>query len=272
VITLYDDIKVFKTLQSLENQSLKPDEIILADGGSPECFVNLLKFIIKQYDNVVFKSYPGTICQTRAQVINKIKTDIIVFIDADETAPKDWLENLTKPIIEGTADFTGAKTKPRHYPKNKCEKFVNDFDDWAYENIVRKDITANAMGNSAYSMKIFDKIGNFDTRMIDSEDFDINLRAVEAGFKGKYVANAWVWHDQSHVDTLWKLISRKYRYSVGSTIVYLKHKDIKRRSKNAVKVSLFGYKHPIELFFILVKGVAFVKGYIDWRRKFSDNN
>jgi glycosyltransferase involved in cell wall biosynthesis len=276
VITLFEDIKVLKTLTSLKNQSVTPDEIIIADGGSEKEFIDTLTLFIKngniKNNKVLFKSYPGNICQTRFQVIDNIKTDIIVFIDSDEVAPNNWLEKLTKPIREGKADFTGGKTKPISSPTSKYEKFVNNFDDWCYENIVKYDMTANAMGNSSYSMKIFDKIGNFDRRLIDSEDFDINIRAVKAGFKGMYVEDAWVWHNQARINTFWKLITRKYRYSVGSTIVYLKHKDIKRRSKKAVKTSLLGYKHPFEFIFIFVKGIAFVKGYIDWRKKFCDNN
>jgi len=264
VITLLNDWRVFRTIASLLNQTRKPDEIIIADGGSDKRLLDALHNI--NAENMKIYVLLGSVAETRNKVLKKIEGDIVVFIDADEVAPSSWLQKLIKPIEDERADFTGGGTLPLYSPRTKIEEFVVNFDKWFYENVVKNDITALPMGNSAWKMEIFDIVGGFDERLRwGGEDYDINLRAVQAGFRGMYVEDAWVWHDQSHLNTIWKVIKKKYRYSVGATVAYLKNNAFSNKKRTAVKTSVM-YKHPIEFLNLGVKAVAFIRGWHEWRR------
>jgi len=267
VITLLNDTRVCTTLNSLENQSRLPDRVIIADGGSRE---PLPSYIKKHYNTVEFYSLPGSVASSRDDVLRFIdltEDNIIIFIDADQKAPKYWLENLVAPIESGEADFTGGGTRPFPRKHNNLEKYVNKFDEWFYDNIVSNDITALPMGNSAWRADIFNTIGGFDNRLMwGGEDYDVNLRAISHGFKGKFVKSAWVWHDQQF-SSIFKYLKKRYRYSVGATIAYIKNNVMSTKSKSAI--SKIQYRHPIEYVCTLLKIPAFLQGYRLWRRYYG---
>ncbi len=56
---------------------------------------------------------------------------------------------------------------------------------------------------------------------------------------------AWVYHDQSQLDTAWKILKRKYRYMVGSTMAYSKNEVL--REKASYVLQRTGYLHWLEL-------------------------
>ena len=203
---------------------------------------------------------------------NNYSTDIIAFIDSDEVAEEDWLGKIVGPIASGIADFASGKTVSVE-PTSNAERILAELQD---NSILKQDISYTAMGNSAWSVKIFKTIGNFDnTSSSDgtdsdtiagsyhvSDDFDINLRALNAGFKGKYVHNAIIYHNQSHVNSLHKLIKYMYGQYVRTVIAYFKHgKNIKKFTKASKSIN-----HPFELFLLLIKPIALLRGWIEWRR------
>lgn len=263
VITLLNDWKVIDTLDSLLKQSLLADEIIVADGGSEEKLVEKIKEYSKKSKIIKFYDIPGTIAESRNKTMELVKGDIIIFIDSDEKAPKDWLKIIIKPIIENKADFVGGKTIPMNKPKNKVEEYIYKKSEYNYQHIYKYDVSKIHMGNSAWRKKIFDKIGNFDEKIQwGGEDYDINIRALQAGFKGVFSDEAWVWHDRG-IDTLGKFIKKKYKYDIGSTITYLKNNESKIKTKSAIKM---GFLHPLEFFSFFIKPFSYFKGQMLYRK------
>jgi len=269
VITLLNDWRVIDTLESLLKQSLKPNEIIVADGGSDQILLKEIKKYSKKYNIIKFYDIPGNIAESRNKTMKLIDTDIIIFIDSDEKAPKNWLIKIINPIIKNKADFVGGKTIPMRKPKNKVEKYVYKKSEYNYQNIYKYDVSKIHMGNSAWRKKIFDKIGNFDEKIKwGGEDYDINIRAINAGFKGVFLEDAWVWHDRG-VDTLRKFIKKKYKYDIGSTITYLKNNESKIKAKKAIKISFI---HPLEFFSLIIKPFSYLKGQMLYRKLYSNKD
>ncbi|HEC92205.1 MAG TPA: glycosyltransferase [Candidatus Atribacteria bacterium] len=266
VITLLNDFRVKRTLDSLLSQNRLPDEIVVADGGSKKEIFDMLHEYEKKDGRIRIYVLPGSVAETRNKVLPLLRGDIIIFLDADEIAPSDWLSSLIKPIENGEADFVGGPTKSLKEPKNKCEEFVNNFSRWFYENVVSKDISMLPMGNTAWRKEIFETTGGFDEKLKwGGEDYDINLRALASGFKGMLVKEAWVWHDQSHLDSLGKIFRKKYKYSIGATLAYFKSRDVRKKIGRAAKTSIM-YFHPIELMNFLIKPFAFARGYMIWKK------
>ena len=269
IITLLNDKRFERTIKSLLEQTPVPEKIIIADGGSTDGSFELAKEYEKKYNNIKVLFLPGSITETRNKMLKEITGDILIFIDADEVAPKHWLKSLIGPIINGEADFTGGPTEPLSAAKSNAEKYVNDFDDWFYKNIVSTDITMLPMGNSAWSKKVFDTVGGFDEKLRwDSEDYDMNLRAVKAGFKGVLVPEAWVYHDQGHLNTRQKIIKRKYKYSVGATMAYLKNNILWEKATKSTETSI-RFHHPYEWIILLIKPVALIHGIVAWKLRYS---
>ena len=280
VITHYNDLRIFNCLDSLFNQTRQPDNVLIADGGSFKQLERDIRDYIKERRNYHFSIMRGRCIDTRRKVVDTLvfndnwikniyQTDIIAFIDSDEVAFGDWLENLIEPIEKGDFDFTGGFMLPASY-RTRASLFLSQV-----INKQKVDESYIAMGNSAWDVKIFRKIGNFDDSTIStatdkdnvsgsyhvSDDFDINLRAIKAGFKGKIV-EAYALHNQSHIDTYRKVMKYFYGQYVRTAMAYFKHKEpISKFTKASKKVH-----HPFDLFLILLKSVAFIEGWKMWSK------
>ena len=279
VITLFNDVRVLNTINSLRNQNLQPDKILIADGGSPPIIKEVVDRVIKDMPTAEFVLLPGRCIDTRRQVINRIinETDIVAFIDSDEEAPGEWLEELIAPIVSGVADFTGGPTYWKNYPQSKAEMVLNEIIKQA-EKQTREDITYLAMGNSAWHIDVFKKIGNFDnsskTDKTDkdriagsyhvSDDYDINIRAVDAGFKGVFVRKAYVYHDQTHIDTFKKLFKYFYGQYVRTSMAYFKHnKSISKFTNLTKRIRI---THPFVAVLFMIKPIAMLHGWKEWQQ------
>jgi len=267
------------TINSLRNQNHKPDKILIADGGSPPEIKEVIDRVIKNMPTAEFVLLPGRCIDTRRQVINLLldETDIIAFIDSDEEASFHWLEKLIEPITLYEADFTGGPTYWKNYPQSKPEQILTDIIKQA-ERQFSEDITYLGMGNSAWHTKIFKKIGNFDnssnTTSTDkdsiagsyhvSDDYDINIRATDAGFKGLFVRDAYVYHDQAHIDTFKKLLKYFYGQYVRTSMAYFKHK--KNLSKFTNLTKRLNITHPFVLVLMMIKPIAMLHGWKEWQQ------
>jgi glycosyltransferase involved in cell wall biosynthesis len=268
IITLLNDWRVKDTLDTILNQTILPDEIIVADGGSKKDLLDYLNNYSKENEIVKIYDIPGSIAESRNRTIPLAKGDIIIFLDSDETAPKDWLEKLVYPILKGEADFVGGTNIGMHKPKNNIEKYVYKSADINYKNVCIDDPSMIPMGNSAWKKEIFDVIGNFDKKLKwGGEDYDINIRAIQAGFKGVFSLDAWVWHDRG-MDTIKKFILKNYRYNIGTTVAYLKNNELKSKKKGAIKLI---YIHPLEFFKLFIKVFSFIRGNIMWKKLYKES-
>ncbi len=266
LITQLNDMRILRTLEGLSRQTLMPEEIVVADGGSRPEVIAAMEDFATRVPNVRVLHCPGSVAESRALALPQVHGDAIAFIDADEIPPPSWLELLVQPLRTGRADVAGGPTRPLQPAATKAEAYVNDFDDWFYEHVVPSDPVMLPMGNSVWSRAVFDAIGNFDARLVwGGEDYDINLRAAQAGFRFEFVADGWVHHDQSHLDSARKIFRRKLRYGKGATMAYLKNGVLGERVGPAAGTSA-AFKHPYEWAGLVLKPIALIQGWWAWRR------
>ncbi len=248
LVTSFNDERISYTLESLKKQRRQPDEILVADGGSDKG----IREICERFE-VRFEVLPGNVVETRNQAITLIEDGIVAFIDTDEVAPENWLGDLVAPIEAGKADFTGGPT--RHLePKSGPERYLNQIEDYIYSTLIPQSITYLPMGNSAWKKEIFDKTGGFDLSIAGGgEDYDINLKAVKLGYRGLFVESAFLYHDQSRVNSYWKLARKRYSYLRATAKTYIKNRSlshgIRRSSKGRIA-------HPFFLVETLLKPIA----------------
>ncbi len=253
LITSYNDPRIEQTLISLQNQTLKPDEIFVADGGTSWD----IKSMCDKY-GARLEILKGNIPETRNKAISMVTSDIVVFIDTDQIAPDQWLDTITKPIRDGKADFVGGPT--RHFPpKSSPELYIDELEDAMYANLVANDIRYLPMGNSAWLVRIFKDIGGFDASLYGSEDYDVNAKAVQRGYRGLYVEDAWVYHEHSDINSYWKLMRKRYKYLKTTAQIYRRNGLLGSRIKIRGKYKV---KHPFVIVEELMKPIAFIDSFL----------
>ncbi len=100
VIPTYNEERYLaRTLKSIMRQSLKPDEVIIADYKSKD----KTREIAKKFKCRIVDVKRKGIGYGRAKGVEKAKGDIIVLASADAVYDNEWLYNLTRPIIEEKA-------------------------------------------------------------------------------------------------------------------------------------------------------------------------
>ncbi len=253
VIASLDDRRISKTLESLSIQTLKPFEIIVADGGTTWNIAEICKEYGARFENL-----PGNVVESRNKALHLAGGDLIAFIDTDEVATTTWLEKLARPILSGSADFTGGPML--HYePKYGPERYVNLVEDYIYQYQVPSSIAFLPLGNSMWRRTIFEKLGGFDTSIPYSEDYDVNMRALNSGFIGKFVSDATIYHDHSEFDSYFKLTKKRYAYLRSAAQVFMKNRALGERLKMKTGGRI---KHPFHIIETALKPIALLDAII----------
>lgn len=254
-----DDVKVFRTLHCLQEQLVKPSMIFVADASSYNILYDRVKLF---YPGVIIEKIYGSIVESRYHSIKYLmgeySFDLLVFVDSDQYPEPSWLKKLVEPIVSGEVDFTCGRDLPVSDGGTKVERYL-----WSRRGrITGVDQRFFSMGNSAWSRYVFMSIGNFDKDIdFGGEDYDINIRATQLGFKGLMV-DAFVVHDFPE-KTLSVWVRKRLKYHKGTTICYLKNGvDIGGTRKSMV----FGW-HPLDWFDRLLKVLGFLSGFYHFKVK-----
>jgi len=226
IITLLNDKRFERTLNSILKQAVEVDEIIIADGGSTDGSLDLAYKLSESNPKIRVLKAPGNIPQSRNVAIQQASGDYIIFIDADEVAPEQWLEKLIEPLRDEKVGFAGGPTPGL---KASCKtigaKYYSAYLDYLYDSIASKNVYALPMGNSAWKKSLFQNVGKLDERgyyYAPGEDHDFAVRTLQKGYTGKYVKSAFVYHDYSNF-TVKSVLKKQVKYARGGYKVYKKH-------------------------------------------------
>lgn len=184
VIIVKNDPRLAKLLAMLQKISYpEKTEIIVVDAS-----MGKLDEIKNTYPKIQWIYYrpkfqKRTYAEQRNLGILASKGDVIVFIDADCFPEKDWLINVTQPILEGKEKIVSGACRPL------IKNFIHKEEQYgAYRE------ECETM-NMALAKDVFAKVGLFDETLEGCEDSDFCIRARKKGFRIRYVKQAIIYHD-----------------------------------------------------------------------------
>lgn len=173
ISTIYNEGATIENfLNSILNQSKKPDEIIIVDGGSTDQTIPLMKNVMKKFiKNKITFTYlikKGNRSVGRNEAIKHATGEIIVCSDAGNVLDKNWVKNITEPF------------------KDKKVGVVAGYYEGLAENVFQKCLIPYvlvmpdktdpnnflpATRSVAFTKAIWEKVGGFDERLSHNEDY-----------------------------------------------------------------------------------------------------
>lgn len=202
--TLNAEKEIGSLIESLFSQTLLPDEIIVIDSSSSDA----TKEIVAKYPAVSFTTIAREDFNhggTRDTALRQSSGDIVCFTTQD-AVPADnlFIEKLVNPIIE---DSSIAIVSGRQLPKEdarRSEQLVRiyNYPDRSFtrtqEDIPRLGLKTFFTSDvcAAYNRKVYLDLGGF-SATDTNEDMLMAAKAINAGWKVAYAADAMVYHSHN---------------------------------------------------------------------------
>lgn len=191
-------------LEKLSEQTIPVSEIIIVDSASSDDTLSICKnYPAVQVININRSDFDHG--KTRDMAFRQSKGDIVVFMTQDAIpVDKYFLEKLLAPL----ADERVAVSTGRQLPKataTKMEKLVRSFN-YPEESHIRSKEDLPQMGIktffcsdvcAAYKRSIYLSLGGFDYPLKTNEDMFFAAKAINAGYRIAYAADAQVFHSHN---------------------------------------------------------------------------
>lgn len=208
--TYKPDEELLKILESLKEQTCKPDRIILINteeryleelfkrtGYVPDKELVMIRNIKKsEFDHG----------KTRAEAAGLSNGDIMIFMTQDAIpADRFFIENLIRPL----KDERVAVSYARQLPKEGCsveERYTREFN-YPDKSVLKGAADVDRLGikayfcsnvSCAYRRDVYDRLGGFVKKTIFNEDMIYAAGAVKAGYMIAYSAEARVYHSHDY--------------------------------------------------------------------------
>ena len=205
VVCTYNRAKTLRmAVESVVAQSLPESltwEILVVDNNSPDQTRQIVEALQSQYPErirYVLERQQG-ISHARNAGIRAARGEIVAFLDDDETAATDWLQNLTANLHSGEWAGAGGRVLP---PASFTPPpWLSTKSSFASGPLASFDLGLEpgqlkepAFGaNMAFRREVLDKYGGFrtdlgrsGTSMISNEDTELGRRLMAAGLRLRY--------------------------------------------------------------------------------------
>lgn len=207
VIPNYNGKKYFKAcMESLMEQSLKPEEIIIIDNASTDGSVEYIK---DNYSEVVTlvcmdENYGFDVAVNEG--IKRNKSEFVALLNNDTELDKDWLLELYKSIKSDETIFSCCSKMLRYSERNIIDDAGDEYTILGWGSKIgdgkpsemyneSREVFSACAGAAIYRCSILDEIGLFDENFFAYlEDIDICLRARIYGYKNYYSAKSKIYH------------------------------------------------------------------------------
>jgi len=194
-----------RLLESVINQSVKPDEMIIVDAGSVDGTIDIIENLRKKNKWIKLIIARGiSRGGGRNLAIKKAKNEIIAVTDAGCILEKNWLKNIIAPLKE--YDVVVGYYKPF---------YENDFQFFCGQLLVPKKLNLVRISSRSLAFKksIIEEIGGYEENVDVGEDTLFHWKIMKKNFKVKFEKSAvvyWIMPKNSK-----ELFKKFFKYGAG---------------------------------------------------------
>lgn len=233
-----------RTLDSIRQQAgVYRYEVVVIDNGSTDDTVALAK----QAGAIVMQDTMATIGALRNIGVRLATGRLLVFIDADVSLTDAWRSNLPG-VLESLENGDLIVTGSHCSPPDDCSWIEQN---WFREFAFEQEVSHLGTGHLMLAREFFLQIGGFDDQLETGEDYDLCVRATDAG--ARIINNPQlrvVHHD--FPQTLNQFVRREAWHGRGDVDSFGRF----IRSKVALGATVFLFAHLLVLMGVLVPGGA----------------
>ena len=215
---------IARCIESLLDQDYPPDryQIIIVENGSTDDTAKIVKPYADQYpDRVKFLQSKAKGKQAALNLgITNSTADIIAMTDADCIAVPHWLAQLVQPYTDPQVGGVGGLiTAYVHPDRTIYEQFSEDHNPLINYISGDHEFLPHLDGaNCSYRRDLLNKVGNYNTRLVISDDVDVCWRVqLQTGAKIVYNPDAVIHHH--HRSTRTGLARQYYHYGYGEIVL-----------------------------------------------------
>ena len=250
-ITVFnEEANIRKLLESLLEQSKKPDEIFIVDGGSRDRTVQIIKHYQKKDKRIKLIVEKGSCAHGRNVSIELAKNKIVAITDAGCIAKKDWLEKITYGFKHRRVKLIAGFYDMTH--KNNLQKVIN-----VYHGVPPKRFDPLTFIPSARSVafrkSLWQDVGGFSEKLQKAgEDTLFFYECVKRGVKILRVKEARVVWFESATLSFKDSIMKFYQYALGDAQTKIWWHPSKRMASHNIKISMIFARYIVALALIIL--------------------
>lgn len=172
---LNEEVTIEKFINSISEQSLIPDEVIVVDGKSSDNTAEAVKQQIKKHKNLNIKLIikKGNRSVARNEAIKNAEGDIILSSDSGCILNKNWVKNITKSFENKKVDVVAG-----YYRGNARSSFQKSLIPYVLvmEDRINEREFLPATRSMAFKKSIWKKVGGFNEKLSHNEDYEFAKR------------------------------------------------------------------------------------------------
>lgn len=216
VCTLLNEAESLQPLlDSIDAQSHKPDEVVICDGGSTDGTLATIRSWRQenQFPVKLMERAGANIATGRNIAISACQSSIICVTDGGCVLDKYWLENISRPLLDGAGGFGVVYGKTVAISHSIIGKQFSVF----YEAKTRRHKTETELSSRsvAFRKSVWEEVGGYPEWLKLAGEDTYFFRLLAKVTKSMFAKDAFVyWHHGA--DSLFKIYKQQARNSTAS--------------------------------------------------------
>ena len=246
-ITVFNEEKsIRRLLESLLNQTKKPDQIIIVDGGSTDKTVEIIRHLQKKDKRIKLLVQKCSRAKGRNYSVEIARNEIIAMTDAGCRVDKNWLKRITDPFKHKEVGVVAGFYKMKG--KTSLQKAASVF-----LGVVPSKFDIFFLPSTrsiAFRKSVWERTGGFPENLRDTaEDTVFNYKLIKEGIKFTRVKNAIVeWGMPSDFN---EIIKKMYAYAKGDAKSKIWWHPSKKFASHNIRVLLIFLRYLIGVVLVI---------------------